>query len=73
MDRVVGEMIRIIDTQNQEIEYIKSKFKEKVDLINTEVRVVFRMGSTIGMIKCIGGYNNGSTRNRMINGNGIIN
>ena len=73
VDRAVGEMIRIIDTWNQEIKYIKSIFKEKTGLINAKARAVFGMGSTTGMIKYMGGYNYYSTRNRIINSNSIMN
>ena len=43
-DRVVGEMIRIIDIQLQEKEYIKYKFKENVKLIDNEAWAIFRIG-----------------------------
>ena len=62
-----------MDAHNQEIKYIKSKFKDKADSIDAEARVVFRTGLKTRIIKCIGEYNYYSTRNRIINRNGIMN
>ena len=53
LDRLIGETIRVVDTQEKEYEYIREKFKEKIEMIDIKVRVIFHSRATTCILKII--------------------
>ena len=72
-DRAVGEVLRIVDAQQSEIEYLKQKFdKEQQPKIDSEARATFFIGSTNSLIKIASRSNHYGQRYKMINEVSII-
>ena len=67
------ETIQIHDIIEHEISYIKNKFGDNWELIDHEARVVFGIAAKTIQIKHESRYNHISNRNKLINGNMILN
>ena len=72
-DRIVGELIRMIDAKNIEMEYLKHKFLIKWRLIDSKARALFSSRAINSILKIVYRYNHYGTRNTSINKVGVNN
>jgi len=63
----VRESIRKLDAMEAEDEYTKAKYKDKVELIDTEAQNCFSKAQSMCSIKCSYGFNHYATRDKVIN------
>jgi hypothetical protein len=72
ISRSTIETIRIIDTVNEEKRYVREKFTDKEDLINSQAREnIKQICTTVSVIKCYHSMNHYRIRVKRIN-NGLI-
>jgi len=68
LTRSVKESIHIIDTENEEVKYMKKKFSYYYEFINVEARNIFKGGGLpILAIKCCYGFNYHASRDNKMN------
>ena len=68
--RSIKEVVRIIDTRENEEEYTKKKYGHRKEFIDIEARNLFKIGKvTTSMIKCAHRFNHYGLREAMINNN----
>ena len=57
ISRAINETIRIVDAIEIEKQYVQYKILINNELIDIEARVYFKVGVTVGMLKCCYGIN----------------
>ena len=73
MDRLIGEIIRVVDTQEKEHEYMREKFKEKIEIIDIEVRAIFDSRAITYTLKITNRFNYYRARHIRVNSIGTSN
>jgi len=67
LERAISEIVRIIDIESSEIDYIVSKFRENWKFVNYEARTLFYKGATASILKYTSGFNHHINQYSMIN------
>ena len=67
LTKSIKKSIRIEDSIEVEIKYIKGKLRSKLYLIDMKVRIFCTGNTTVGLIKWICRYNHYKIKNKIIN------
>ena len=57
LDKAIGKVVRIIDAETNEIDYLVSKFSNNWKLVDYKVRTIFYKDTTAGVLKCSSSFN----------------
>ena len=57
MERAIGEIIQIVDTESNKINYLVAKFGDNWKFVDHQARLIFYEAATVGVLKYTSGFN----------------